>query len=57
MFLQYHRLCPQYFEVHGVVIKMLPLPTREANKDFEMVYEMARQLEQFGLNRLVDCCL
>ncbi len=41
----------QYFAVNGVEIQMLPLPTREANKDFELVYEIARQLEDFGINR------
>ena len=32
-------------------IKILSLPTREANKDFELVYEIARELEEFGINR------
>lgn len=32
-------------------VKILALPTREANKDFELVYEIARQLEDFGINR------
>lgn len=41
----------EYFAVNGVEIQMLPLPTREANKDFELVYEIARQLEDFGINR------
>jgi hypothetical protein len=41
----------QYFAVKGVEIKMLPLPTREAHKDFELVYAIARELEDFGINR------
>ena len=41
----------QYFGHHGVEIKILSLPTREANKDFELVYEIARELEEFGINR------
>ena len=43
----------QYFAHHGVEIKVLSLPTREANKDFELVYEIARELEEFGINRSV----
>lgn len=30
---------------------MVALPTREANKDFDLVYKIARELEEFGLNR------
>ena len=41
----------QFFTHHGVEIKVLSLPTREANKDFELVYEIARELEEFGINR------
>jgi len=47
----------QYFAVHGVEIEMLPLPTWEANKDFQLVYEVARQLEDFGINRLAGILL
>lgn len=43
----------QFFAHHGVEIKVLSLPTREANKDFELVYEIARELEEFGINRSV----
>ena len=41
----------QYFKTKGVEIKMVALPTREANKDFDLVYKIARELEAFGLNR------
>ena len=34
---------------------MLPLPTMEANKDFDLVFEVARQLEAFGINRFASC--
>ena len=41
----------QYFAVHGVECAILPLPTNEANKGFELVFEIARHLEEFKLNR------
>lgn len=41
----------QYFYVKGIEAKVIALPTQEANKDFELVYEIAHQLEEFGLNR------
>lgn len=43
----------QYFQAKGVEIHIAALPTQEANKSFELVYEIARQLEAFGINR---CC-
>ena len=50
---------PQYFAMHGVECRILPLPTNEANKSFDLVFEIARQLEEFKLNRraLHACCL
>lgn len=43
----------QYFALNGVTAAIVPLPTMEANKDFELVFELARQMEHFKLNRLV----
>ena len=43
--------CAQYFAAHGVECAILPLPTNEANKGFELVFEIARHLEEFKLNR------
>ena len=44
-------LCAQYFAAHGVECAILALPTNEANKGFELVFEIARHLEEFKLNR------
>ena len=44
-------LSVQYFAVNGVTAAIVPLPTMEANKDFELVFELARQMEHFKLNR------
>ncbi len=41
----------QYFDAHGVECRILPLPTNEANKSFDLVFEITRQLEEFKLNR------
>lgn len=41
----------QYFTHHGFEYEILPLPTNEANKSFELVFEVAAALEKFGLNR------
>ena len=41
----------QYFSVNGVSATIVPLPTMEANKDFELVFELARRMEEFKLNR------
>ena len=41
----------QYFALNGVNAAIVPLPTMEANKDFELVFELARQMEHFKLNR------
>ncbi len=41
----------QYFAQNGVTACIVPLPTMEANKDFELVFELARQMEHFKLNR------
>ena len=45
----------QYFDTKGVEVRILPLPTKEANKDFDLVFEVARQLEAFGINRFAAC--
>ena len=47
-------LARQYFAAHGVECRILPLPTNEANKNFDLVFEIARQLEEFKLNRFVN---
>ena len=39
--------------MNGVAAAIVPLPTMEANKDFELVFELARQMEHFKLNRRV----
>lgn len=44
-------VCAQYFAENGITAAIVPLPTMEANKDFELVFELARQMEQFKLNR------
>ena len=41
----------QYFDANGVEAYILPLPTCEANKSFDLVFEVARHLEIFRLNR------
>lgn len=41
----------QYFTHHGVEFEILALPTNEANKNFDMVFKVADQLEKFGINR------
>ncbi|KAK9832663.1 hypothetical protein WJX81_008668 [Elliptochloris bilobata] len=45
-----HRV-QSYFATHGVECRILPLPTNEANKSFDLVFEIARQMEDFKLNR------
>lgn len=39
--------------MNGIAAAIVPLPTMEANKDFELVFELARQMEHFKLNRWV----
>lgn len=41
----------QYFSVNGVECTIVPLPTEEANKSIDLVFEIARELETFKLNR------
>lgn len=41
----------EYFNVNGVEATIVPLPTMEANKSFDLVHEIARQAEAFKLNR------
>lgn len=45
----------QYFSVNGIDATMVPLPTMEANKSFDLVYEVARRAEIFKLNRCPFC--
>ena len=47
----------QYFSVNGVSATIVPLPTMEANKDFELVFELARRMEEFKLNRWGSLCI
>ena len=47
----------QYFSVNGVSATIVPLPTMEANKDFELVFELARRMEEFKLNRWASFCI
>ena len=46
----------QYFDAHGVEAYILPLPTNESNKSFDLVFEVARHLESFRLNRCTHIC-
>ncbi len=41
----------QYFTHHGFGHEILALPTNEANKSFELVFQVADALEKFGINR------
>ena len=41
----------QYFDANSVECYILALPTVEANKGFDLVFEVARHLEKFALNR------
>lgn len=41
----------RYFEHHGFEYKLLALPTNESTKSFDLVFEIAEQLELFGINR------
>lgn len=41
----------RYFEHHNIEYKLLSLPTNESTKSFDLVFEIAEQLEQFGINR------
>jgi 3-dehydroquinate synthase len=47
----YGKKIEQYFEAKGVAYKVLALPTREANKEFDLVFAVADALEDFGINR------
>ena len=51
------RLCAwvQYFKYHQVEYELVKLPTREENKSFELVFEIAERLEAFKLNRWAAC--
>lgn len=41
----------QFFDANNVECYILALPTVEANKGFDLVFEVARHLEKFALNR------
>lgn len=41
----------QYMAYHGVECEILPLPTCEPNKSFNLIYQIAERLEAFKLNR------
>lgn len=41
----------RYFEHHGFEYKLLALPTNESTKSFDLVFEIAEELEKFGINR------
>ena len=43
----------QYFQYHKVEYELVKLPTREENKSFDLVFQVAERLEAFKLNR---CC-
>lgn len=43
----------QYMTYHGVECEILPLPTCEPNKSFNLIFQVAERLEAFKLNRLV----
>ena len=36
---------------HGVEYEILPLPTCEPNKSFNLIFKVAERLEAFKLNR------
>ncbi len=41
----------QYMQHHGVDYQVLPLPTNEPNKSFDLVFQVAEELEKFKINR------
>lgn len=41
----------QYMNYHGVECEILPLPTCEPNKSFNLIFQVAERLEAFKLNR------
>lgn len=41
----------QYMTYHGVECEILPLPTCEPNKSFNLIFQVAERLEAFKLNR------
>ena len=41
----------QYMKHHGVEYEILPLPTCEPNKSFNLIFKVAERLEAFKLNR------
>ena len=42
---------------HGVDYQVLPLPTNEPNKSFDLVFQVAEQLEKFKINRWAEFVL
>lgn len=47
----------QFFKFHEVEHEILALPTNEAHKDFDLVFQVADALERFGINRCFSQCL
>eukprot|EP00775_Hariotina_reticulata_P007120 gene7119-7334_t len=47
----YREQIDKYFQHHGVEVHLMPLPTREENKEFDLVFKIAEALEDFKLNR------
>merc|ERR1711920_1159886 len=43
-----------YFEAHGVDMRLMVLPTTEENKDMEMVLDIARAIDEHGIDRRFD---
>ncbi|KAL0040782.1 hypothetical protein WJX79_005390 [Trebouxia sp. C0005] len=41
----------KYMQYHGVEYEILPLPTCEPNKSFNLIFQVAERLEAFKLNR------
>ncbi|XP_056157488.1 2-epi-5-epi-valiolone synthase [Lampris incognitus] len=44
----------EYFEVHNVVYKILPLPTTEENKSMEMAMKILEEAHKFSLDRRTE---
>ncbi len=44
----------QYMQYHGIECEILPLPTCEPNKSFNLIFQVAERLEAFKLNRYIS---
>jgi 3-dehydroquinate synthase len=40
-----------YFDHHGIEVRVLPVPATEQNKNFDLFFQIARELDSFRLNR------